>query len=46
MTITDSIAATDDVLKSPNIRQLTIGPLMAEAMQRIADGSSVSSLFD
>ena len=46
MTITDSIAATDDVRKSPNIRQLTIGPLMAEAMQRIADGSSVSSLFD
>lgn len=46
MTITDSILATDDVLRSPNIRQLTIAPLMAEAMQRIADESSVSSLFD
>ena len=46
MTITDSIVATEEVRSSPNIRQLTIAPLMAEAMQRIADESSVSSLFD
>ena len=46
MTITDSIMATDEVLKAPNIRQLTIAPLLADAMQRIADESSVSSLFD
>jgi ribose-phosphate pyrophosphokinase len=31
---------------APNIRQLTIAPLMAEAVQRISDESSVSSLFD
>jgi ribose-phosphate pyrophosphokinase len=29
-----------------NIRQLTIAPLLAEAMRRISDESSVSSLFD
>ena len=31
---------------SNNIRQLTIAPLMAEAMRRISEESSVSSLFD
>jgi ribose-phosphate pyrophosphokinase len=28
------------------IRHLTIAPLLAEAVRRIADESSVSSLFD
>ena len=28
------------------IRHLTIAPLLAEAIRRIADESSVSSLFD
>jgi ribose-phosphate pyrophosphokinase len=46
MTITDSIMATEEVRRSTKIRQLTIAPLMAEAMQRIAEESSVSSLFD
>jgi ribose-phosphate pyrophosphokinase len=46
MTITDSILATEAVLQTPNIRQVTIAPLMAEAMRRISDESSVSSLFD
>ncbi len=46
MTITDSILATNDVLRCPNIRQVTIAPLLAEAMRRISDESSVSSLFD
>ncbi len=46
MTITDSIMATDAVNHSKNIRQLTIAPLLAEAMRRINDESSVSSLFD
>jgi ribose-phosphate pyrophosphokinase len=46
MTITDSIEATEAVKASRNIRQLTIAPLLAEAMQRIADETSVSSLFD
>jgi ribose-phosphate pyrophosphokinase len=46
MTITDSILATEAVRVAPNIRQSTIAPLLAEAMRRISDESSVSSLFD
>ncbi len=46
MTITDSIVATEDVKQAKNIRQVTIAPLMAEAMQRIHKEQSVSSLFD
>jgi ribose-phosphate pyrophosphokinase len=46
MTITDSILATEAVRTSPNVRQATIAPLLAEAMRRISDETSVSSLFD
>jgi ribose-phosphate pyrophosphokinase len=46
MTITDSILATEAVRLAANIRQVTIAPLIAEAMRRISDESSVSSLFD
>ena len=46
MTITDSILATEAVRQAHNIRQLTIAPLLAEAMRRISEESSVSSLFD
>jgi ribose-phosphate pyrophosphokinase len=46
MTVTDSIPATEAVRVAPNIRQSTIAPLLAEAMRRISDESSVSSLFD
>jgi ribose-phosphate pyrophosphokinase len=46
MTITDSIQATPEVEQARNIRQLTIAPLLAEAMRRISDETSVSSLFD
>ena len=45
MAVTDSIAATDAVRNSRNIRQLPIAPLLAEAMRRISEESSVSSLF-
>lgn len=43
---TDSIVATEAVRVSHNIRQLTIAPLIGEAMSRINDEKSVSSLFD
>ena len=46
MTITDSIQATSIVQEAHNIRQLTIAPLLAQAMRRISDETSVSSLFD
>jgi ribose-phosphate pyrophosphokinase len=46
MTITDSIMPTDEIKACANIRTLTIAPLLAEAMRRINDETSVSSLFD
>ena len=46
LVITDSIVATEAVRAARNIRQLTIAPLMAEAIQRISEERSVSSLFD
>ncbi len=46
LTITDSIEPTEAVRGAPNLRTFTIAPLLAEAMRRINDESSVSSLFD
>jgi ribose-phosphate pyrophosphokinase len=46
LVITDSIRPTDDAKDSDRIRILTIAPLIGEAVRRIADESSVSSLFD
>jgi ribose-phosphate pyrophosphokinase len=43
---TDSIQATDAVAKSANIRHLSVAPLIAEAIRRITEDRSVSSLFD
>ena len=46
LVITDSIVATEAVREARNIRQVTIAPLMAEAIRRISEERSVSSLFD
>jgi ribose-phosphate pyrophosphokinase len=46
LVITDSIVATEAMRVARNIRQLTIAPLMAEAISRISEERSVSSLFD
>ena len=46
MVVTDSIQATDDVRKCANIRRISIAPLIGEAMRRINNEESVSSLFD
>jgi ribose-phosphate pyrophosphokinase len=46
LVVTDSIAASEAAEASAKIRLLTIAPLLAEAIRRIADESSVSSLFD
>ena len=45
MIVTDSIAGTPAVRDAKNIRQLPIAPLLAEAMLRISEERSVSSLF-
>ncbi|WP_305097409.1 ribose-phosphate pyrophosphokinase [Croceibacterium aestuarii] len=46
LVITDSILPTDAARDSKRIRILPIAPLIGEAVRRIADESSVSSLFD
>jgi ribose-phosphate pyrophosphokinase len=46
LVITDTILASDAARDSQRIRTLTIAPLLGEAIRRIADESSVSSLFD
>jgi ribose-phosphate pyrophosphokinase len=44
--ITDSIEATQAVLETPNIRIIPTAPLFAQAILNIANGTSVSSLFE
>jgi ribose-phosphate pyrophosphokinase len=46
LVMTDSIQATEAVRVAQNMRQITIAPLLGEAMRRISDELSVSSLFD
>ena len=45
LVITDSIAATEAVRVSHNVDQLTIAPLIGEAIKRIAEERSISALF-
>ncbi len=46
LVITDTIQATEAIRVSHNIRVVSIAPLIGEAMHRIAEERSVSSLFD
>ena len=46
LVLTDTIMATDAIRAAPNIRQVPIAPLLAEAIRRISEERSVSSLFD
>jgi len=46
LVITDSIDAREAAAATSKIRLLTIAPLLGEAIKRIADETSVSSLFD
>jgi ribose-phosphate pyrophosphokinase len=46
MVVTDSIQATDAMKNCANIRTISIAPLLGEAMRRINNEASVSSLFD
>ncbi|MGO1118733.1 ribose-phosphate pyrophosphokinase [Rhodovibrionaceae bacterium A322] len=43
---TDSIQATEAMRVSQNMRQLSIAPLLGEAISRISEAKSVSSLFE
>jgi ribose-phosphate pyrophosphokinase len=46
LVITDTIMPTDEAKSCERIRILPIAPLVGEAVRRIADETSVSSLFD
>lgn len=46
LVITDSIDQPEAVANHPKIRTVSIGYLLAEAIRRISDEDSVSSLFD
>ncbi len=46
LVITDSIQPTEETLAASKIRVLPIAPLIGEAIHRIAEESSVSSLWD
>ena len=46
LVVSDSIEATQAVLHTPRLRQLSIAPLLAEAIKRISLEQSVSSLLD
>jgi ribose-phosphate pyrophosphokinase len=46
LVISDTIMPTEATASCDRIRVLTIAPLIGEAVRRIADESSVSSLFD
>lgn len=45
LVITDSIAATEAVRVSESIEQLSVAPLMGEAIKRIYEERSISALF-
>ena len=46
LVVTDTIEESDLVLKSDNIEVISISSLLGEAIKRISDEKSVSSLFD
>lgn len=46
LVVTDTIMTTDAVKAARNIRTLSVAPLLAEAIKRISEETSVSSLFD
>ena len=46
LVITDSIAPTDAIRACPNIKVIPTAELLGEAIQRISEERSVSSLFD
>jgi ribose-phosphate pyrophosphokinase len=46
MVVTDSIHVPEHVRSCPKIRQIPLAPLLGEAIKRISEESSVSTLFE
>ena len=45
LVVTDTIALRDNAKKSGRVRQLSVAPLVAEAIKRVHTGESISTLF-
>jgi ribose-phosphate pyrophosphokinase len=43
--VTDSLTLTEEAAACPKIEQLSLAELLGEAIRRIHEGASVSSLF-
>ena len=46
LVITDTIKTTEAITSASNIRVVSVAPLLAQAIQRISEETSVSSLFE
>jgi ribose-phosphate pyrophosphokinase len=46
LVVTDTIPLRDDALNCERIRQLTMAPLLAEAIRRVCNEESISAMFD
>ena len=46
LVVTDTLMTTEEMKKAKNIRVISVAPLLAEAIKRISEETSVSSLFD
>jgi len=44
--VTDSIPLPADIAALPNVRQLTLGNMLAEAIRRLSNEESISAMFD
>lgn len=45
LVVTDSIPLADNILNLPNVRQLTLSKMLAEAVRRLSNEESLSAMF-
>jgi ribose-phosphate pyrophosphokinase len=45
LVVTDTVPLRDEALKSPKIRQLSLSALLAQAIYRVSESESISSMF-
>jgi ribose-phosphate pyrophosphokinase len=46
LVVTDTIPLRESAVTCPRIRQLTMAPLLAEAIRRVCNEESISAMFD
>jgi len=44
--VTDSIPLADEIAALPNVRQLTLGTMLGEAIRRLSNEESISAMFE